>query len=784
MIAWLRHAVAASAAIALLGAALAASAQIPGLPSFGSSKSGPRSDVPATAKPDAPEPEKSRIDKLLADLREDRDREPPPPPEGITDSEALAQKNALATLVHLYDRRAYADAELSRMRKARADAEAADRDWTGIVEPPPYSILQVDEWRDRADRLRGHITVVNAAIQHLDGELARAQAETHRADEALRRVTDALDRPFAEGSRERETWRRDLAELELRAAGAGALLTQIARDAKTEDLAARQAELRRLERQIAIGRQHVRFDESDLAQARQRLKDGMASLAQDRNRIARQIQERTRQRDSATREADKAPPGSPERAAAQAKLRVAQTWVDTLRNENEMVSGLPRLDEGMAQMWEQRHVLFASSDPAARREAARQLRASIDAISPWRVYLQILVGEARAQLRTAETRLLQANAGVGNTALEVEAVQAARYTVAAYERVETLIDEADRTLHHWVADGAATEKERDWRTRAIDLWLAVKDGARTLWNFELFAVEDSTVVDGQQVTTSRGVTVGKSVGAFLLFLIGYWVIGRIARQAERRLVGHGLNAARVRTVRRWAVALLSFALVLLTLNLARIPLSVFAFLGGALAIGVGFGTQTIIKNFISGMILLVERRVQIGDTIDIDGVSGVVTTVDLRSSTVRSGDGQETLVPNSVLLERSVTNWTLSDRKVRRSVRIGVAYGTAMRAAAEAIEDCAKRHGNVLANPAPQVLFEDFGDSAQILTLYFWVELSDKVGGAQVASDLRFIIEKRLAEVGIVIAAPKRDVRFDGTQPIKVEVVAVAPAAAPDAPRS
>ena len=359
--------------------------------------------------------------------------------------------------------------------------------------------------------------------------------------------------------------------------------------------------------------------------------------------------------------------------------------------------------------------------------------------------------------------------------------QAARYTVVAYERVQTLIEEANRTLSRWIADGEATEKERDWRTRAIDLWLAVKDGARTVWDFELFAVEDSIVVDGQQVTTSRGVTVGKSVGAFLLFLLGYWVVGRIARQAERRLVGHGLNAARVRTVRRWAVALLSFALVLLTLNLARIPLSVFAFLGGALAIGVGFGTQTIIKNFISGMILLLERRVQIGDTIDIDGVSGVVTTVDLRSSTVRSGDGQETLVPNSVLLERSVTNWTLSDRKVRRSVKVGVAYGTPMREAAEKIEDCAKRHGNVLANPAPQVLFEDFGDSAQMLTLYFWVELSDKVGGAQVASDLRFIIEKRLAEAGIVIASPKRDVRFDGAQPIKVEVVAGAPAAAPDA---
>jgi small-conductance mechanosensitive channel len=199
---------------------------------------------------------------------------------------------------------------------------------------------------------------------------------------------------------------------------------------------------------------------------------------------------------------------------------------------------------------------------------------------------------------------------------------------------------------------------------------------------------------------------------------------------------------------------------------------VFAFLGGALAIGVGFGTQTIIKNFISGMILLVERRVQIGDVIEIDGVQGTVTTVDLRSSTVRSGDGRETLVPNSVLLEHKVANWTLTDRKVQRSIRVGVAYGTPMRAAAEKIEDTAKRHGNVLSNPPPQVLFEEFADSAQILALYFWVELTDKVSATQVASDLRFMIDKRFADEGIAIAFPQRDVRVDPTRPIRVEMIA------------
>ena len=141
----------------------------------------------------------------------------------------------------------------------------------------------------------------------------------------------------------------------------------------------------------------------------------------------------------------------------------------------------------------------------------------------------------------------------------------------------------------------------------------------------------------------------------------------------------------------------------------------------------GFGTQTIIRNFISGMIVLMERRVQIGDVIELDGITGTVTSVDLRSTTVSGADGLETIVPNSMLLEQKVTNWTLSNRSVRRSVSVGVAYGTPMRKAAELIEETARRHGNVMKDPPPFVIFESFGDSAQVLTLYFWVELAPAV---------------------------------------------------------
>src|SRR6185295_12071718 len=111
------------------------------------------------------------------------------------------------------------------------------------------------------------------------------------------------------------------------------------------------------------------FDASDLAEAQRRLKDAIAVLGRDRDRLGRELQERIRLRDAAARAVERAFEGTPERAAADARLRVAQTWVDTIRNENEIVSGLPRLIDGMAQMWEQRHIQFASTDPAQRRAA-------------------------------------------------------------------------------------------------------------------------------------------------------------------------------------------------------------------------------------------------------------------------------------------------------------------------------------------------------------------------------------------------------------------------------
>jgi len=184
----------------------------------------------------------------------------------------------------------------------------------------------------------------------------------------------------------------------------------------------------------------------------------------------------------------------------------------------------------------------------------------------------------------------------------------------------------------------------------------------------------------------------------------------------------------------------------------------------------GFGLQTLIKNFISGIIVLVERKVRVGDMLDVDGIIGTVVEVNTRSSVIRSPDDVETMIPNSAFLENRVTNWTLSNPRMRRLVRVGVAYGSSPQMVMEVLTESAGRHGLVCKSPAPFATFEDFGDSALVFCLYYWIEVGGSASPIVVASDLRLMIEKRFHELGIIVPFPQRDVNFSSAAPITVRI--------------
>ncbi|RYD18690.1 MAG: mechanosensitive ion channel, partial [Verrucomicrobiaceae bacterium] len=165
----------------------------------------------------------------------------------------------------------------------------------------------------------------------------------------------------------------------------------------------------------------------------------------------------------------------------------------------------------------------------------------------------------------------------------------------------------------------------------------------------------------------------------------------------------------------------------------------------------------LIKNFISGIIVLFERKIRVGDIVDVGGMSGSVTEINTRSSVLRGGDGKETLVPNSYFLENRVTNLTLSNRRVRRTLSVGVVYGSEVSLVLATLKECVERHGLILKDPAPIVTLDDFGDKALVFMLYFWTEFNDKTNGDVVSSDIRLMIEKRFTELGITLAGADQE---------------------------
>lgn len=199
--------------------------------------------------------------------------------------------------------------------------------------------------------------------------------------------------------------------------------------------------------------------------------------------------------------------------------------------------------------------------------------------------------------------------------------------------------------------------------------------------------------------------------------------------------------------------------LLVGLEAAGVNLSSLALLGGALGVGVGFGLQSIVNNFVSGLVLLFEGPVKVGDRVEVSGLNGDVIKIGPRSSWVRTNDNIIVVMPNSEFIVKPVVNWTATDRQVRFSLDVGVSYESNPETVREVLLDVARANPDVLSSPAPYVEFSAFGDSSLNFVLRYWT-IARVQNPLKLKSDLYFAIFRAFQEHGIEIPFPQRDLHL------------------------
>ena len=285
------------------------------------------------------------------------------------------------------------------------------------------------------------------------------------------------------------------------------------------------------------------------------------------------------------------------------------------------------------------------------------------------------------------------------------------------------------------------------------------DNLGQIWHYPLVQFADGDALSPAQITM-----------AVIVFIVGLLLARAAARIVARNLARADIAADAVSTAQKLVFLVLMVVVFITSLRLLHIPITALTFLSGAIAIGIGFGAQNIINNFISGWILISERPVRIGDFVEIEGSKGVVEDIGNRCTRIKRVDGVHLLVPNSAMLERTVINWTLVDRDIRTSIRVGVAYGSPTHKVNDCLRQAVDEHAFIKKSPEPIIIFEDFGDNALIFDAYFWAEAQGERELRQIRSDVRHRITELLATADITVAFPQRDLHLSTLSPLDIRL--------------
>lgn len=298
------------------------------------------------------------------------------------------------------------------------------------------------------------------------------------------------------------------------------------------------------------------------------------------------------------------------------------------------------------------------------------------------------------------------------------------------------------------------------------VWLSLVLWAwATLYAFDV----DEWVIESVQSVFRAEMTIGEvtlSLRGIFVFVFAVWLAvwtSRVVRAVLNQDVLPRMDLPRgvPNTISMTAHYSIIMIGLLLGVSFMGLDLSSLAFVVGALGVGIGFGLQNVVNNFVSGLILIFEAPIQVGDTVEVGTLMGRVTQIGIRTSRVRTYSGSEVIVPNGDLVSNQVINWTLSDRRRRLQLAVGVAYGSDPDKVTDILKGVLEADEEVLSDPEPMIVFNAFGDSSLNFDIYAWI--ADFDIGFSTTHRLNTAINNALADAGITIPFPQRDLHLIST---------------------
>jgi small-conductance mechanosensitive channel len=286
-------------------------------------------------------------------------------------------------------------------------------------------------------------------------------------------------------------------------------------------------------------------------------------------------------------------------------------------------------------------------------------------------------------------------------------------------------------------------------------YVPVLDIIKDVLDYRLFTINQ------QPVTIS-------SVLLFIAFLFGVYIISKVINRIvlRRILIRFDIERSiRYNMIRLGHYVVMTIG-TLFAFQFVGLDLSSLTVIFGLLSVGIGFGLQNIASNFISGLILLFERPIKVGDRVTVGDVEGTVAAINMRATTVNSLRNISIIVPNSDFISAQVTNWSYGDPKIRVDIDVGVSYGSDLDAVLKALNEVAEENSDVMQYPKPQALLMSFGDSSWDMQLRFWLGSPD--GYYRVRSEINCAIVRKFRERKIEIPFPQRDLHLRSPLPMPI----------------